>query len=237
MDVIVPSSNVHQTSAYRYITDFDDNYVYIKIYGVNTVVARKSHTLYRDGWRAANDVVEPPSASTKAYMDIVVPAYNVGSTSSYRYSLDFDNDYVYIKNAVNTVVSRKSHTLYRDGWRAANDVVVMPAGQTANAYMDVVVPSSNVNQTSSYRYTVSASGGKTYIKNAVGTVVAQGTYPTPDYDVDFIGTGTFQSSVSPASALAGWNPEQITGVGDSQMNMYRFIKFKVDGKQRSFYFA
>lgn len=48
--------------------------------------------------------------------------------------------------------------------------------------------------------------------------------------------GSFSSGSFPGP-LSGWNPVQVGGVGNSENNKYRYIRFKVDGKNRSFYFA
>lgn len=61
--------------------------------------------------------------------------------------------------------------------------------------------------------------------------------PDPEYSTTFSSTGSFQSSQDPGNVLAGWSPVQISGVPNSSNNTYRYIKFKVDGVQRSFYFA
>lgn len=62
--------------------------------------------------------------------------------------------------------------------------------------------------------------------------------PDPSYTTEYNSSGTFSSGTQPGTALAGWNPIYVSdSVPNSTPNTYRYIKFKVDGKQRSFYFA
>ena len=66
---------------------------------------------------------------------------------------------------------------------------------------------------------------------------AGGGGAVPSYSVSFDSAGTFSSGTSPSEALSGWNPRQISGVPNSQNQTYRYIKFTIDGKRRSFYFT
>jgi len=75
-----------------------------------------------------------------------------------------------------------------------------------------------------------------YLSTTPSAIYTKG-YDNAPRTVSDSSVGTFSSSVDPNNALNGWSPQQLTGVGNSQQGYYRYIKFKVDGKQRSFYFA
>ena len=168
--------------------------------------------------------------------------------------------YIRAESKVGAIVAANNDYTYNAGWKAAWSSVqnktyevnaksynYNPVTTVADAdrldYIKVIRPNGTVDggiesaNTNTYYVTIGTNRAYIRAESKVGAIVAQASIPSPDYDVDFVGVGTFASSVSPASVLAGWSPEQISGVGDSEPNMYRYIKFKVDGKQRSFYFA
>lgn len=185
MDFGVPGEGVGTSSSYRFTVSADNDYAYIKN-AVNTIVAQVSNPAYSsgyssgftagrtDGWDSARAEVDPPDENTStAYMDFGVPGEGAGTTSSYRFTVSVDNNYAYIKNAVNTTVARVSHTLYSDGWQAARDKVDPPDENTSTAYMDFGVPGQGTGTTSSYRYTVTCGQNYAKIVNASGKTVAQ----------------------------------------------------------------
>jgi len=130
------------------------------------------------GWREANDALVMPAESTaSATAKFVVPSSNLHQTAEYWYTVSADNSYAYIKNALTKTVARVSNPAYANGWREANDALVMPAESTASATAKFVVPSSNLHQTAEYWYTVSADNSYAYIKNALNKTVARVSNP------------------------------------------------------------
>ena len=124
---------------------------------------------------------------------------------------------------------------YTAGWGAANDALVMPAVNTATAYMDVVVPSSNAGQTASYRYTVSNDGTYCYITNAVGTVVARGANGAP-YSVSGYTIHSAELSAVPSGYTYSGHYYYISNTGTGRnktIRIYTFANVNVDGKSRS----
>jgi len=185
-DFFVPALTYGDQSSYRYTVSCDDTYCYIKN-AVNTIVARCANTgtpSAIDGWNLARDQVFAPSAeqTTNAYFDFYVPAVSYGDQSSYRYTVGNNIDYVYITNAVNTVIARKTNTAKQAVWDLARNQVGPPTEeQTTYAYFDFYVPAVSYGDQSSYRYTVSNNENYVYILNAANTVVARKTNTAKEY--------------------------------------------------------
>ena len=188
-DFGVPGEGYGTTGSYRYTVSCDDTYCYIKN-AVNTIVARCPNTgtpSAVEGWNLARGCVNPPSTeqTANAYFDFGVPGEGYGTTGSYRYTVGNNIDYVYITNAVNTVVARKTNTAKQAVWELARQQVVAPSTeQTTNAYFDFYVPSTNYGEQSSYRYTVSNNENYVYILNAANVVVARKTNTAKQYGWD-----------------------------------------------------
>lgn len=92
------------------------------------------------------------------------------------------------------------------------------------------VPLSEVKFTSNGTYTAGSGGGYSKVEVAV-------PQSTPARSVSVVDAGTAPET-SIYSALYGWSPVKgEISVPASQPQVYRYIKFKVDGEQRSIYFA
>lgn len=64
-----------------------------------------------EGWNTAVGKIKPPSAQTaNNYMDFGTPGSTYGGTNSYRYHLDADSNYVYIKDSAYNVLARMSNS-------------------------------------------------------------------------------------------------------------------------------
>ena len=122
---------------------------------------------------------------------------------------------MYILNAANVVVARKTNTAKQYGWDVARQNVVPPSTeQVSNAYFDFGVPGEGFGTQGSYRYTVSCDSSYCYIKNAVNTIVARcpntGVTHNPQVSA-FDSTGISKSSSGASSYISG-HTKANTGV-------------------------
>lgn len=133
---------------------------------------------YNAGWTAAYDIRGVPGSNTSSSMDVVFPGSNVGTTSTYTYTVSADNNYAYIKNAVGTTVARatnsgytngqKSVTLSSGGWTqyATNTITASNGAQTTVSIPNITVTAgswSNGDRTISAYYGNSGVLGSTTI--------------------------------------------------------------------------
>ena len=179
MSVGIPASTWNQASSYAFTVSTDDSYGYIKN-ALNQVVARCNNGAYGNGWSAAREFVDPPSASTSNdYFDFGVPSVTVNAGSSYRYKVSVDNDYAYIKNAANSTVARCSNSAYNNGKKAAT-VSLSHGTVTADSNYQKYVTykatnDSNTNNKAEKTLYLVKSGNKAQLRetSASGTLVME----------------------------------------------------------------
>ena len=143
-----------------------------------------------EGWNAARGYVSPPSAGTNASMTFGVPASTVNQGSSYDFTVSVDNNYAYIKNAVNTTVARVSNSAYNNGWAAA-------AAKFRRVGNYVYGPSSTVGDESSYH--ASIGGSHDY---SASSFVHGGTTENSSWSGVINGVSVTYTKSSHSSALA-----------------------------------
>ncbi len=161
----IPASTVNQASSYDFTVSVDNNYAYIKKYGLNTVVARVENPAYTNGWDAARAKVVAPSQNTSSNtMTVGIPGSTVNQASSYDFTVSVDNDYAYIKKyGLNTVVARVENPAYANG---RNSVTVSAANiirtksdvynsNTHNTFIYVKAAASNGNESGEKYFQVS----------------------------------------------------------------------------------
>jgi len=175
----------------------------------NTVIGRVSTQAdYADGWQNNNS----------AWIDYGTGSNFQGSLSPKAYIRTFSAD-------INTGNPKYTGGYWYTG-KGWLDYVSAPSSHhgdlTAGSYVEVVMlnPSNGVYARTGEIWHVPSGGGS-----------------SPSYSVTIDSCGKFSSSSSPTNVLAGWNPKLVSSLPAKEDYYYRYIKFKVDGKQRSFYFS
>ena len=136
------SDDASPAESTRYTVNVDNTYAYIS-WG-STTVARRQHSIYKNGWDAAYGKVNLPKSTqtANAFIDVYYPDSAVDETANTRYTVSADNDYAYLKWG-STTVARATNPAYGNGWAAAYGKVSLPkSAQTANAFIDVKTPNS-----------------------------------------------------------------------------------------------
>ena len=191
------------------------------------------------------------SGQTAATADKILPGYSawvdgveVKGTSAAIYTQEEYDDYGaarFAAGCTNITIgawtdtyssnSTKRYTVMSGSGTSAVLAMSFTVKATGNGYTKELLFNSNNGMGSNRALTMAYRDGYT------AGYSAGGGGSSPSYSVGFNSTGTFGSGTKPGDALKGWSPQQITGVPNSQNQTYRYIKFTVDGKQRSFYFS
>ena len=175
----------------------------------NTVIGRVSTQAdYADGWQNNNS----------AWIDYGTGSNFQGSLSPKAYIRTFSAD-------INTGNPKYTGGYWYTG-KGWLDYVSAPSSHhgdlTAGSYIEIVMlnPSNGVYARTGEIWHVPSGGGS-----------------SPSYSVTIDSCGKFPSSSSPTDVLAGWSPKPVNSLPAKADYSYRYIKFTVDGKKRSFYFS
>jgi len=208
MTVKIPPATVDGNAAeYSYSPSVDNSYAYIK--QGTTTVARVSHTVYSDG-----------VATGRGQVKYIMPFAGERYGDNYSFNAYSGSGGTYYHKIAATSTQGVQIKLSENGANAtSSNLTEIPAGGiTANGNYKFMENSGYI--------------GIRYLKVDVsgGTAARTCTY---------VEGGRFTSSSDPNSVLSGWNPVSVSGanIAASAQGYYRYIKFKVDGYQRSFYFA
>lgn len=178
-------ATVAETGIQLFVNDY---HAYIVADGTN-VVSLLHNTGYDHGvtdgrsaaWALAysSDIsvipVPPESGTPPASVTAKWPGDGIGTTRTFVYSVDVDNNFAYLKNAVGNAVARKANPAFGNGWTAARNKVSLPSGNTGSEWMTFKVPKSTVGASDpdEWKYKVSEDDTYCYIKNQAGTIVAR----------------------------------------------------------------